>query len=105
VNLQEFEKRAGSIVEDELKNIATMVKKIPNPKTKEEADHLGLNTIDVDIKNNPLAFNILKTYVENMIIELVKDREVDVDYEEILKDLISHIMSFCVGYKAAVIRF
>lgn len=51
-------KRAESIVDDELDNIKTVLKKIPDPEAKEEADRLGLSTIDVDIKNNPLAYNI-----------------------------------------------
>ena len=55
MNVEEFEKRAESIVDDELDNIKTVLKKIPDPKAKEEADRLGLSTIDVDIKNNPLA--------------------------------------------------
>jgi hypothetical protein len=58
MNVEEFEKRAESIVDDELDNIKTVLKKIPDPEAKEEADRLGLSTIDVDIKNNPLAYNI-----------------------------------------------
>jgi hypothetical protein len=54
-------KRAESIVDDELDNIKTVLKKIPDPEAKEEADRLGLSTIDVDIKNNPLAYNIWRT--------------------------------------------
>ena len=58
-------KRAESIVDDELDNIKTVLKKIPDPEAKEEADRLGLSTIDVDIKNNPLAYNLLKNFVAN----------------------------------------
>jgi S-adenosylmethionine synthetase len=72
MNVEEFEKRAESIVDDELDNIKTVLKKIPDPESKEEADRLGLSTIDVDIKNNPLAYNILKNFVANMILEQVK---------------------------------
>jgi hypothetical protein len=35
MNIEEFEKRAKSIVEDELNNIKTIVKNIPEPKAKE----------------------------------------------------------------------
>ena len=62
-------KRAESIVDDELDNIKTVLKKIPDSEAKEEADRLGLSTIDVDIKNNPLAYNILKNFVANMILD------------------------------------
>jgi hypothetical protein len=67
MNVQEFDKRAECIVEDELKNIKNMVKKIPDSKAKEEADQLGLDTIDTDIESG-------------------------------------HIMTFCVGYKTAMIK-
>jgi hypothetical protein len=36
MNIEEFEKRAKSIVEDELKNIKTIVKNIPDPKAKDQ---------------------------------------------------------------------
>jgi len=104
MNVQEFEKRAESIVEDELKNIKTMVKKIPDSGAKNEADQLGLSTIDKDIKSNPHAFNVLKNFVANMIIEQLKDKSDNINYENIIKDIISHIITFCVGYKAAMIK-
>jgi hypothetical protein len=104
MNVREFEKRAESIVEDELKNIKRMVKKIPNPEAKDEADQLGLSTIDTDIKNNPHAFLVLKNFVANMIIEQVKDKSENINYEQIIKEIVSHIMTFCVGYKAAMIK-
>ncbi len=105
MNVQEFEKRAESIVEDELKNIKSMVKKIPDSGAKNEADQLGLSTIDLDIKSNPHAFNVLKNLVANMIIEQVKGKSDKINYERIIiKDIISHIMTFCVGYKAAMIK-
>jgi hypothetical protein len=102
MNVEEFEKRAKSIVEDELKNIKTIVKKIPDPKAKDEVDRLGLDTIDVDIKKNPLAFNVLNKFVANLILEQLKDKSENIDYEQIIKDIVSHIMTFCVGYKAAL---
>jgi hypothetical protein len=74
-------KRAESIVDDELDNIKTVLKKIPDPEAKEEADRLGLSTIDVDIKNNPLAYNILKNFVANMILEQVKDKSKKINYD------------------------
>ena len=104
MNVQEFEKRAESIVEDELKNIKTMVKRIPESGAKKEADQLGLSTIDVDIKSNPHAFTVLKNFITNMIIEQVKDESDNINYENIIKDIVSHIMTFCIGYKAAMIK-
>jgi hypothetical protein len=104
MNVEEFEKRAESIVDDELDNIKTVLKKIPDPEAKEEADRLGLSTIDVDIKNNPLAYNILKNFVANMILEQVKDKSKKINYEQIIKEIVTHIMTFCIGYKAALIK-
>jgi hypothetical protein len=104
MNVEEFEKRAESIVDDELDNIKTVLKKIPDPEAKEEADRLGLSTIDVDIKNNPLAYNILKNFVANMILEQVKDKSKKINYEKIIKEIVTHIMTFCIGYKAALIK-
>ncbi len=94
MNVEEFEKRAESIVDDELDNIKTVLKKIPDPEAKEEADRLGLSTIDVDIKNNPLAYNILKNFVANMILEQVKDKSKKINYEQIIKEIVTHIMTF-----------
>ena len=104
MNVEEFEKRAESIVDDELDNIKTVLKKIPDPEAKEEADRLGLSTIDVDIKNNPLAYNILKNFVANMILEQVKDKSKKINYEQIIKEIVTHIMTFCIGYKSALIK-
>jgi S-adenosylmethionine synthetase len=104
MNVEEFEKRAESIVDDELDNIKTVLKKIPDPEAKEEANRLGLSTIDVDIKNNPLAYNILKNFVANMILEQVKDKSKKINYEQIIKEIVTHIMTFCIGYKAALIK-
>ncbi len=39
-----------------------------------------------------------------MIIEQLKDKSDNINYENIIKDIISHIMTFCVGYKAAMIK-
>lgn len=104
MNVEEFEKRAESIVDDELDNIKTVLKKIPDPEAKEEADRLGLSTIDVDIKNNPLVYNILKNFVANMILEQVKDKSKKINYEQIIKEIVTHIMTFCIGYKSALIK-
>jgi S-adenosylmethionine synthetase len=104
MNVEEFENRAKSIVDDELNNIKTMLKKIPDPQAKDEADRLGLSTIDVDIKNNPLAYNVLKNFVANMILEQVSDKSKKINYEEIIKEIVTHIMTFCIGYKAALIK-
>ena len=38
MNVEEFEKRAETIVDDELNNIKTMIKKISDPNAKNEAD-------------------------------------------------------------------
>ena len=104
MNVQEFEKRAERIVEDELKNIKNMVKKIPDSKAKEEADQLGFGTIDTDIESNPYALQALKNYVANMILVLVKNKSEDIDYEQVINEISGHIMTFCVGYKTAMIK-
>ena len=104
MNVEEFEKRAETIVDDELNNIKTMLQKIPDPKARKEADRLGLSTIDVDIKNNPLAHNVLKNFVANMILEEVSDKSKKINYEQIIKEIVTHIMTFCIGYKAALIK-
>ena len=104
MEVEEFEERAKSIVEVELKKIATMVKKIPDRNTKKQATLLGLSTIDVDIKNNPLAFNVLKNFVENMIIEQVERKSGKINYERIISEIVDHIMTFCIGYKASSLK-
>ena len=97
-------KRAETIVDDELNNIKTMFKKMPDPNAKDEADRLGLSTIDVDIKNNQIAYNVLRNFVANMILEQVSDKSKKINYEEIIKEIVTHIMTFCIGYKAALIK-
>ena len=72
MEVEEFEKRTKTIVEVELKKIRSMMKKLPDNNAKKQANLLGLSTIDVDIKSNPLAFNVLKNFVANMILEQVK---------------------------------
>jgi hypothetical protein len=104
MNIEEFEKRAKSIVEDELKNIKTIVKNIPDPKAKDQVHLLGLETIDVDIKKNPLAFDALKTFVANLMLEQLKNKSENIDYEHIIANMVSHIMTFCVGYKSASLK-
>ena len=104
MNVEEFEKRAETIVDDELNNIKTMLKKIPDPNAKDDADRLGLRTIDVDIKNNEFAYNVLKNFVANMILEQVSDKSKKINYEQIIKEIVTHIMTFCIGYKAALIK-
>lgn len=104
MNIEEFEKRAKSIVEDELKNIKTIVKNIPDPKAKDQVHLLGLETIDVDIKSNPLAFNALKNFVANLMLEQLKNRSESINYEQIIANMVSHIMTFCVGYKSAFLK-
>ncbi len=81
MEIEEFEERSKSIVEVELKKITTMVKKIPDDNAKEQADLLGLSTIDVDIKSNALAFNVLKNFVANMILEQVEGKTGKINYE------------------------
>jgi hypothetical protein len=104
MEVEEFEQRAKNIVEVELKRIRTVVKKIPDNKTKKQADVLGLSTIDVDIKSNPLAFNVLKNFVANMIIEQVEGKSKKINYERIIAEIVNHIMTFCIGYKAASLK-
>ncbi len=104
MNVEEFENRAKSIVEVELKNITAMVKKIPDEKAKKQANLLGLSTIDVDIKKNSLAFNVLKNFVANMILERVEGKSGKINYEQVIEEIVSHILTFCIGYKAAVVK-
>ena len=104
MEVEEFEKRAKSIVEVELKRITTMVKKIPDKNAKKEATLLGLSTIDVDIKSNPLAFTALKNFVANMILEPVEGKSGKNNYERIISEIVNHIMTFCIGYKAASLK-
>ena len=104
MEVEEFEKRAKSIVEVELKKITTMVKKITEKNAKEQAKLLGLSTIDVDIKRNPLAFNVLKNFVANLILEQVEGKSEKINYERIISEIVNHIMTFCIGYKAASLK-
>jgi hypothetical protein len=84
MEVEEFEERAKSIVEVELNKIRSMVKKIPDKNAKKQANLLGLSTIDVDIKSNPLAFNVLKNFVANMILEQVEGKSGKIGHVEIL---------------------
>ena len=65
---------------------------------------LVLVPIDVDIKTNQLAYNVLRNFVANMILEQVSDKSKKINYEQIIKEIITHIMTFCIGYKAALIK-
>ena len=102
MEVEEFEERAKSIVEVELNKIRSMVKKISDNNAKKQANLLGLSTIDVDIKNNPLAFNVLKNFVANMILEQVEGKSGKINYERIISEIVDHIMTFCIGYKTAL---
>jgi len=104
MEIEEFEQRAKSIVEVELKKITTMVKKISDNKAKEQANMLGLSTIDDDIKSNPIAFNVLKNFVQNMILEQVEGKSGKINYEQVISDIVDHIMTFCIGFKAASLK-
>jgi hypothetical protein len=104
MEVEEFEERTKSIVEVELKKITTMVKKIPDKNAKKQATLLGLSTIDVDIKRNTLAFNVLKNFVANLILEQVEGKSEKIDYERIISEIVNHIMTFCIGYKAASLK-
>ena len=104
MEIEEFEERAKSIVEVELKKITTMVKKIPDKNAKKQATLLGLSTIDVDIKSNLLAFNVLKNFVANMILEQLQGKSEKINYERIISEIVNHIMTFCIGYKAASLK-
>jgi hypothetical protein len=46
----------------------------------------------------------LKNFVANMILEQVKDKSKKINYEQIIKEIVTHIMTFCIGYKAALIK-
>ena len=105
MDVEEFENKAMTIVEVELKNITTMVKKVKDAKTKKQANLLGLSTIDEDIKNNTLAFDALKNYVANMILERVEGENGKINYEQVIADIVSHIMTFCIGYKSASLKY
>jgi len=104
MEIEEFEERAKSIVEVELKKITAMVKKIPDKNAKKQATLLGLSTIDVDIKSNSLAFNVLKNFVENMILDQVEGKTGKIKYEQVISDIVDHIMTFCIGYKDASLK-
>ena len=104
MEVEEFEERAKSIVEVELNKIRSMVKKVSDNNAKKQANLLGLSTIDVDIKNNPLAFNVLKNFVANMILEQVEGKSGKINYERIISEIVDHIMTFCIGYKAASLK-
>jgi hypothetical protein len=104
MKLEEFEDRIKSIVEVELENIQSVANKISDQKAKEEANLLGLSTIDTDVKNNPEAFKILKNFVANMVAERVARKSENVDYQLVIADIIDHIMTFCVGFKAASVK-
>jgi hypothetical protein len=104
VEVEEFEERAKNIVEVELENIATMVKKVPEKDAEKKVNFLGLATIDEDIKSNPVALDALKNFVANMILEQVEGKEGKINYERIISDIIDHIMTFCIGYKTALLK-
>ena len=39
-----------------------------------------------------------------MILEQVKDKSKKINYEQIIKEIVTHIMTFCIGYNAALIK-
>jgi hypothetical protein len=84
MDVGEFEIKAKTIVEIELKNIATMVKKVKDAKAKKKVNLLGLSAIDQDIKNNLLAFDGLNNFVANMILERVEGKTGKMNYEQII---------------------
>ena len=51
------------------------------------------------IKNNQLAYNVLRNFVANMILEQVSDKSKKINYEQIIKEIVTHIMTFWIGYK------
>ncbi|MGI8833140.1 MAG: hypothetical protein ACR2IS_10955 [Nitrososphaeraceae archaeon] len=81
-----------------------MVKKVRDGNAKKQANLLSLSTIDADIQDNPFAFNVLKNFVANMILERVEGKPGKINYEQIIADIVSHIMTFCIGYKAASLK-
>ena len=70
-----------------------MVKKIPDNNAKKQATLLGLSTIDVDTN-----------FVANMILEQVEGKSGKINYERIISEIVNHIMTFCIGYKAASLK-
>jgi hypothetical protein len=81
MDVGEFENKAKTIVEVELKN---MVKKVKDAKTKKKVNLLGLSGIDQDIKNNLLAFDALNNFVANMILERLEGKTGKINYEQII---------------------
>ena len=102
-----------------------MVKKIPDNNAKKQATLLGLSTIDVD--TNFVANMILEQYqtmmpkkqatllglstidvdtnfVANMILEQVEGKSGKINYERIISEIVDHIMTFCIGCKAASLK-
>ena len=55
-----------------------------------------------DIKNNELAYSVLRNFVANMILEQVSDKSKKINYEQIIKEIVTHIMTFCIGYKSSL---
>ncbi len=39
-----------------------------------------------------------------MIIERVEGKSGKINYEQVIADIVSHIMTFCIGYKRATIQ-
>ena len=100
MEVEEFEERAKSIVEVELKKISSMVKKIPDKNAKKQATLLGLSTIDVDIKSNPLGFNVFEKFCSQYDIEPVEGKSGKINYERVISEIVNHIMTFCIGLQS-----
>ena len=37
-------------------------------------------------------------------VEEVSDKSKKINYEQIIKEIVTHIMTFCIGYKATLIK-
>ena len=50
------------------------------------------------------ALPVLKNFVANLMLEQLKNKSENINYEQIIANMVSHIMTFCVGYKAASLK-
>jgi len=100
VDVDEFEDKAKTIVEVEVKNISAMVKTVKDAKSKKHANLPGLSTRererDEDIKHNPLALEALRNYIANMTLDKVEGKTRKINYEELIADILSDTMAFSI---------
>jgi hypothetical protein len=51
-----------------------------------------------------IIWNFIEELWANMILEQVTDKPKKINYERIIKEIVAHVMTFCIGYKAALIK-